>query len=61
MLEQILVEEVPFGNRPDFEIFYGGLDTHIEHHLFPDLPRTASARWHRSSAKSPRGMDSPIT
>ena len=37
-LEKILVEEVPFENRPDFRIFYGGLDTHIEHHLFPDLP-----------------------
>lgn len=37
-LERILIEEVPFGNRPDFRIFYGGLDTHVEHHLFPDLP-----------------------
>jgi ferredoxin-NADP reductase/fatty acid desaturase len=37
-LERILDEEVPFENRPDFQIFYGGLDTHIEHHLFPDLP-----------------------
>lgn len=37
-LEQILDEEVPFENRPDFRIFYGGLDTHVEHHLFPDLP-----------------------
>lgn len=37
-LERILDEEVPFENRPDFRIFYGGLDTHIEHHLFPDLP-----------------------
>jgi ferredoxin-NADP reductase/fatty acid desaturase len=37
-LQRILVEEVPFENRPDFRIFYGGLDTHIEHHLFPDLP-----------------------
>jgi ferredoxin-NADP reductase/fatty acid desaturase len=37
-LIRILEEEVPFDNRPDFRIFYGGLDTHIEHHLFPDLP-----------------------
>lgn len=37
-LERILVEEVPFENRPDFRVFYGGLDTHVEHHLFPDLP-----------------------
>ncbi|MGB0970681.1 MAG: fatty acid desaturase [Mycobacterium sp.] len=37
-LEQLLAEEVPFDNRPDFRIFYGGLDTHIEHHMFPDLP-----------------------
>ncbi|GAB3036787.1 fatty acid desaturase [Mycobacterium bourgelatii] len=37
-LERILIEEVPFENRPDFSVFYGGLDTHIEHHLFPDLP-----------------------
>lgn len=37
-LARILDEEVPYENRPDFRIFYGGLDTHIEHHLFPDLP-----------------------
>ena len=37
-LERILEEEVPFEARPDFRIFYGGLDTHVEHHLFPDLP-----------------------
>jgi ferredoxin-NADP reductase/fatty acid desaturase len=37
-LQRILEEEVPFDNRPDFRIFYGGLDTHVEHHLFPDLP-----------------------
>ena len=37
-LERLLEEEVPYENRPDFRIFYGGLDTHIEHHLFPDLP-----------------------
>ncbi|MFE7723597.1 fatty acid desaturase [Nocardia rhizosphaerihabitans] len=39
-LERVLIEEVPFDNRPDFRIFYGGLDTHIEHHMFPDLPPT---------------------
>lgn len=39
-LERVLLEEVPFENRPDMRIFYGGLDTHIEHHLFPDLPPT---------------------
>jgi ferredoxin-NADP reductase/fatty acid desaturase len=37
-LQRILEEEVPFDDRPDFRIFYGGLDTHVEHHLFPDLP-----------------------
>ena len=37
-LKRILDEEVDFPNPPSFEIFYGGLDTHIEHHLFPDLP-----------------------
>jgi stearoyl-CoA 9-desaturase NADPH oxidoreductase len=37
-LQRILREEVPFTNRPDFSVFYGGLDTHLEHHLFPDLP-----------------------
>lgn len=37
-LQRILREEVPFENPPDFRVFYGGLDTHIEHHLFPDLP-----------------------
>lgn len=37
-LSRILEEEVPFENRPDLRIFYGGLDTHVEHHLFPDLP-----------------------
>lgn len=37
-LTRLLEEEVPFENRPDLRIFYGGLDTHIEHHLFPDLP-----------------------
>ena len=37
-LQRILEEEVPYQDRPDFRIFYGGLDTHIEHHLFPDLP-----------------------
>ena len=37
-LARVLEEEVPFENRPDLRIFYGGLDTHVEHHLFPDLP-----------------------
>lgn len=37
-LQRILTEEVPYENRPDFRIFYGGLDTHVEHHMFPDLP-----------------------
>ena len=37
-LQRILEDEVPYQDRPDFRIFYGGLDTHIEHHLFPDLP-----------------------
>jgi ferredoxin-NADP reductase/fatty acid desaturase len=37
-LKRILTEEMPFENRPDFRIFYGGLDTHVEHHMFPDLP-----------------------
>ena len=37
-LSRILEEEVPYENRPDLRIFYGGLDTHVEHHLFPDLP-----------------------
>jgi ferredoxin-NADP reductase/fatty acid desaturase len=35
---RLLEEEVPFENRPSFEVFYGGLTTHVEHHLFPDLP-----------------------
>ncbi|MEN8320021.1 fatty acid desaturase [Acinetobacter junii] len=34
----LLEKEVIFDNRPSFDIFYGGLVTHIEHHLFPDLP-----------------------
>lgn len=37
-LERILREEIDFSTPPDFEVFYGGLDTHLEHHLFPDLP-----------------------
>ena len=37
-LTRILEEEVPYADRPDLRIFYGGLDTHVEHHLFPDLP-----------------------
>ena len=36
--EAILEKEVDFPERPSFEVFYGGLTTHIEHHLFPDLP-----------------------
>lgn len=36
--KKILEREVYFANRPDFEVFYGGLATHLEHHLFPDLP-----------------------
>ncbi|WP_241726095.1 MULTISPECIES: fatty acid desaturase [unclassified Dietzia] len=43
-LTRILEEEVPFDNRPDLRIFYGGLDTHIEHHLFPDLPPSMQRR-----------------
>lgn len=34
----LLEEEVKFDNPPKFDVFYGGLDTHLEHHLFPDLP-----------------------
>lgn len=37
-LARLLEEEVPYEKRPDLRIFYGGLDTHVEHHLFPDLP-----------------------
>ncbi|WP_228254822.1 fatty acid desaturase [Aquirhabdus parva] len=36
--KNILDQEVSFANPPDFEVFYGGLTTHLEHHLFPDLP-----------------------
>ncbi len=36
-LERVLAD-VDFPDRPDFRVFYGGLDTHLEHHLFPDLP-----------------------
>lgn len=36
--QRVLHEEVAFEGRPGFEVFYGGLDTHLEHHLFPDLP-----------------------
>ena len=43
-LTRILEEEVPFENRPDLRIFYGGLDTHVEHHLFPDLPPSMQRR-----------------
>lgn len=37
-MKNLLAEEVDFPNPPGFEVFYGGLDTHLEHHLFPDLP-----------------------
>ncbi len=37
-LKELLEAEVPFENRPEMAIFMGGLDTHLEHHLFPDLP-----------------------
>lgn len=43
-LARLLEEEVPFPGRPDFRIFYGGLDTHVEHHLFPDLPPSMQRR-----------------
>lgn len=36
--KKILAEEVDYPNPPDFNVFYGGLDSHLEHHLFPDLP-----------------------
>lgn len=36
-LKNILDEEVSYQNPPPFDIFYGGLDSHLEHHLFPDL------------------------
>lgn len=36
--QRILSEEIDFASPPPFEVFYGGLTTHIEHHLFPDLP-----------------------
>ena len=36
-LKKILDEEVDYPNPPPFDIFYGGLDSHLEHHLFPDL------------------------
>ncbi|UUM29116.1 fatty acid desaturase [Acinetobacter colistiniresistens] len=36
--KKLLAEEVRFDNPPPFEVFYGGLNTHLEHHLFPDLP-----------------------
>ncbi len=38
LCRRVLEEEVSFADRPPFEVFYGGLDTHVEHHLFPDLP-----------------------
>lgn len=36
--KNLLDEEVVFDNPPPFNVFYGGLDTHLEHHIFPDLP-----------------------
>ncbi|MFH5228868.1 FAD-binding oxidoreductase [Antrihabitans spumae] len=35
---QSMLADVDYPTPPDFEVFYGGLDTHLEHHLFPDLP-----------------------
>jgi ferredoxin-NADP reductase len=35
---QETLEEVDFPNPPDFRVFYAALDTHLEHHMFPDLP-----------------------
>lgn len=35
---QKLLSEVNFANPPSFRVFYEALDTHLEHHLFPDLP-----------------------
>lgn len=43
-LARLLEEEVPYENRPEPHIFYGGLDTHVEHHLFPDLPPSMQRR-----------------
>lgn len=36
--QRILSEEVDFEDPPEFDVFYGGLTTHLEHHLFPDMP-----------------------
>ncbi len=36
--QNILESEVEFENKPPFDVFYGGLTTHLEHQLFPDLP-----------------------
>ena len=36
--QSVIDEEVDFDNKPPFRVFYGGLETHLEHHLFPDLP-----------------------
>jgi stearoyl-CoA 9-desaturase NADPH oxidoreductase len=33
-----MLSDVDFQDPPPFHVFYGGLDTHLEHHLFPDLP-----------------------
>ncbi|CAM4005464.1 FAD-binding oxidoreductase [Smaragdicoccus niigatensis] len=33
-----MLDDVDFPTPPPFRVFYGGLDTHLEHHLFTDLP-----------------------
>lgn len=33
-----ILQEVDYPNPPNFRVFYAALDTHLEHHLFPDLP-----------------------
>lgn len=33
-----ILKEVHYPNPPTFRVFYAALDTHLEHHLFPDLP-----------------------
>lgn len=35
---QSVLTDVDFPNPPTFRVFYEALDTHLEHHLFPDLP-----------------------
>ncbi|MGL6234389.1 MAG: FAD-binding oxidoreductase [Segniliparus sp.] len=49
---QNILAEVDYPNPPDFRIFYGGLDTHLEHHLFPDLPPNRQ----REIAEETRGL-----